>query len=250
MSRATLTAATAHVRAYAFDRGDADRAVDAGAESIAREVVVAGCVLALVAALVQTVCHLVGALALDSRYGFLNANGEDNVWAWAGASATVAAAVGAALLAAADRERRWRWFALAALLAAFSLDDAESVHERAGARLTAALGLSDKWVQVVWPVLWLPLLATAALLLLLAAREAPRVARLAILAGLALLVSAVAAEAIGVLVVVEHHDLRETVPEAIEIAYEEAAELAGWLVIASGLAAACLARVAARAARH
>lgn len=171
----------------------------------------------------------------DRELGPLNADAEESIWSWASTSATFAAAFAAALLAIVEPVHARRRFLLAALLALFSLDDMVELHEKYGEELAEeALGLPEKAAHAVWPAVFLPLLALALLLLLREARLAERrMARLLVL-GPALL-------GVGVLLEVTASVLdSETWLGALEIALEESAELAGWTLIATALAAASL----------
>ena len=189
-----------------------------------------GYVVAASAALFLVVSHLVNDLLLDGRVFNLDADQEGNAFAWAAAMATFAAAFAALLLALASR-RPGAPAALAGVLVFFSLDDGVAVHERIAGRLADALGFGVSSERVIWPAVFLPLLAAALLLLLRLARAAPRRPRRAILHGLGLLVFAIAAEVVSVAI-----DPRGTA-NAVEVALEEGAELGGWLLVASGLTA-------------
>jgi hypothetical protein len=188
--------------------------------------------LAVAGAAVQCTAHLLFH-ALGSDNGVLNSDAEDNVWAWASSAATFAAAFAALLLAAAEPARARGRLLLAGLLALFSLDDAVQLHEDYGEEFTQdVLGLSEVASHAVWPALFFPALALAVVLL---AREARRAGGRLILVGIGLLAAGVGLEATAYLLE------SETWPGALEIALEESAELAGWILIATGLAAALMA---------
>jgi hypothetical protein len=98
---------------------------------------------------------------------------------------------------------------------------------------------------VLWPGLYLPLLAALAVALVAVARELPRDARRFVVAGLALLAAAVALEVLSAGVIRSGHD-RGSLLYELETVLEEGAELAGWILIAGALlsafALACEAR--------
>ncbi len=102
---------------------------------MAERIVAVGLVLALVAAVGQTIVGLVNGLVFDGRYGQLDLDREFNVFAWASSAATFAAAFAALLAAIALDEARARWATLAAILAFFSADDLLVLHERLTRRL-------------------------------------------------------------------------------------------------------------------
>jgi hypothetical protein len=199
--------------------------------------------LAAVAFVLQASLHLVNEYAFDGAYDALNADteGEGNVFTWASSSATFAAAVFAGLLAVSSPGRRRFFGVLAGILAFFSLDDVVMVHERVALEILAALGLDSFWVRATWPVVMLPLLAFVAVgLWRLAASASPGHGR-ALRAGLGLLVFAVAIEV--ALAAVPTGGRGWELIEPAEVAVEEAAELAGWIVIAAGLAGIFAGRV-------
>lgn len=193
---------------------------------------------------VQSAAHIVGVRMLDDRFFNLNADVEGNTIAWAGAAATFAAAFAAFVLALVPALVDRRLLVLVAILAFFSLDDAIGLHERLAERGADAFGLSDEAQRIVWPPVYLPILALTVLLLLDAARRIPAEAARALRLGIVLLVAAVAAELgaafLGVVLDVE----RGSWPDVLEVVVEEGAEIGGWLLIAFALAAAVTARLA------
>jgi hypothetical protein len=206
-------------------------------------VVAAGLVIAVAAVAAQTVLHLLNAAFLDSPE--LDANAEENVFTWASSATIFGAAFAASLRAFAVPSVRARFFTLAAIFAFFSLDEAVSVHERVALHVVDLLDLPSEADSVVWPVVYLPLLITASILLLRVARSNSARAGRLLLVGLGLLALAVVAE-------------EATAPwstseraagwgHAIEGAFEEGAELGGWILIATGLAAVALTEIVERA---
>jgi hypothetical protein len=188
-------------------------------------------VLALAAVAIQTPIHLMNA-AVDGSREF-DANAESNAMAWASSVATFGAAFAAALHAVLVRDRRGRYVFLACLFAFFSLDDSIVVHEGLSWEFAQFLGLPTWWDSVLWPMLYLPLAGAAVLLLAAAARTAPARARRFIRVGLVLLLTAVAAEALSAPLPTSHTQTEWG--HVLEGAYEEGAELVGWILIAAGL---------------
>jgi hypothetical protein len=199
--------------------------------------------LAIAAVLLQTTAHLVNAYGFDGAYHSLDAGagGEGNALTWASSSATFAAGMFALLLAVTDPARRLVFGALAGILTFFSLDDSVTLHERMALELVAALGLDDGWARTAWPVVLLPLLAFVSIVLWRVAVSASEAQRRALRTGLGLLVFAVVIEVL--LVAVPSGSAAWELLEPAEVALEEAAELAGWIVIAAGLAAVFAGRV-------
>ena len=96
--------------------------------------------------------------------------------------------------------------------------------------------------RLLWPAVYLPLLLWVALTLMRVARRHGGVPSRTVTVGLAGLATAVMLEMLaGVLI--EGAGIATTAwPIVAEITCEEAAELAGWMLIASGLAAMLLGR--------
>jgi hypothetical protein len=194
-----------------------------------------GTVFAVVGVAIQTVIHLLNA-ALDGG-PFLSVGGENNPIAWSHSAAIFAAAFVCALHAATVSERRRIFAALAAILAFLSLDEILIVHERIVSRVLEVLGLPIVWDSVLWPLLYLPLLGALLLLLVRVAREASKEVGLRVLVGLGLLVAAVGAEVVSAPL-----STGENWPHTVEGGFEEGAELAGWILITTGLTALTLER--------
>lgn len=179
----------------------------------------------------QTVVHLV-------NYGFihsvrLNVNSEHTPFSATQALVIAAAAVGAVLAVRGGGLRPARGWTLGVLLAFLAVDEYFVVHERIGVGTTRLLGLSDDWDSVVWPIVYLPLLLAVVVLLVDASRHSPRVPGRLVLLGIASLGAAVVLE-----IASAPFSTAETaggVVHAVEGAFEEAAELGGWGLIAIGL---------------
>ena len=196
-------------------------------------VLLVGLIAAAAAFVVQGAVHVAN-IAVDRRYGLLDADSDYGLFAWASAAVTAVAAVLAFVLA--SRLRRRDYLLLGVALTLLALDDLFAVHERIG-ELADTLGLSERiqLQRLVWIVVLLPLLAAAAILLRRIAREPPDRAGDAVRVGLALLVLAVAAEAVTP--VLFNFDWgQNSVPYELEVVLEEGAELAGWILVVTGLA--------------
>jgi hypothetical protein len=217
------------------------------ADGLARRVVAVSVLLAVVATGIQTVCHLVNALAFDNRYDALNAGtaGEGNAFTWASTVAAFATAYAAFVLALGGFGRTRRLFALSAVVAFFSLDDLVMIHERLADRVDTALGVSSAYVTLTWPMLYFPLLVGVSYVLWQLRLEAADYARRAVTVGLALLVLAVGLEAAVTAIRVDEADYAGNPIFESEVAVEEGAELAAWIVLAGGVTSIAVARIAA-----
>jgi hypothetical protein len=207
-----------------------------------RDLVVAGVTLALAAVAVQTALYLVDVYALDRRVGTFDLDSEGGFPAWAASVATFSTGFVALLLSFVEPARRLGLLALAAATTFFSFDESIVLHERLGLAVTGALDLSDKYLRVAWPAVYLPLLAAVAALLFQLARTSTGSARRLLAVGLVLLGGAVGLEIAGLGL-----DLIPRLTETawlytFQIALEEGAELAGWILLTTGLAVRLLAR--------
>jgi hypothetical protein len=191
---------------------------------------------------VQSAAHVIGVRLLDDRVWNLNADNEGNALTWAGSAATFTAALAAFVLALVPREVDRRLLALSLLLAAFSVDDAIGIHERLAVSGADALDLSADAGRAIWPVVYLPALVAALLLLLEAARRGFGRAGRMVRHGIALLVVAMAAELTAAFATVVLDVRRGSWPDVVEVVIEEGAELGAWLLIAFGLTAALIVR--------
>ena len=204
------------------------------ADSAAGRIVSAGAWTAVAAVSLQTAVHLGN--AFFGGHDFFDVNKERNPFAWASAVATFAVGFAAAVRAVTVRDRQRRFLLLAAIVAFFSLDEMVVIHERLGRGAADLLGLSESFARVLWPTLYAPLLALALVLLVTLPRGAPpRVRRLAAV-GVGLLAFAVVAEVASLPISTEVAP-GENWPHTIEGAFEEGAELGGWILLASAFAA-------------
>ena len=202
-------------------------------------IVSTGFVLAAIAALWIAVSQYAYVYAFDADVGALNADAENNAFSWASSVTTFTGGFVAFLLAMVLERQRGRFLVLAGTLALFSLDDTLQLHEDGGTRVAEALDIRDAWVHGLWVLVFFPLLAFAFLLLWRVAQGLVNRGRLAIRLGLALLVVGVAAEGLASFWYASG-ETAETFWGAFEIAVEEGAELAGWILVVSGLTAAAI----------
>jgi hypothetical protein len=199
--------------------------------TVEERILSAGLSFAVIAAVGQTAVHLVNAAFFDKPQ--FNVNLEHNVFAWAGTVSSFAVAFVALVTAVAVPAYRARFGLLAAITGFFSLDDMVQIHERLGTDTAESLGLPNWFDSLLWPALYLPLLAGALALLLSFARAAPQRPRRFVEVALVLLVFAVAAEAVSA----GWTGSPTAWPHVLEGAVEEAAELAAWILIAAALTA-------------
>jgi hypothetical protein len=199
-----------------------------------RSLVVVGVFLGLLAVAVQTALYLADVYALDRRVGTFDVDSERGISAWAATVAIFSTGFVALLLSVVESSRRLRLLALAGAVTFLSFDESLIVHERLGLAVTEALDLSDKYLRVAWPAIYLPLLAAVAALIFQLAWTSPNPARRLLAIGLITLGGAVGLEIAGLAL-----DLIPSLPDELytaEIALEEAAELAGWILLTTGLA--------------
>jgi hypothetical protein len=190
-------------------------------------------VWALVAGLAaaQCVLHLVNATVLGGGAFWLDADADGNAFTWASAGLTMAAGAAAALLGVARPTRSIPLVLTGVVLAFLAVDDLLAIHEEIGFHATAAAGLPGEAVRIVWPIVYLPLLVFAAVVLWRTSRRSAEGPLVTI--GLALLATAILAE-VGSSVIAEWLS-KGSILYAIEVAIEEAVELAGWATIAIAL---------------
>jgi hypothetical protein len=185
---------------------------------------VVGVVLTVATVLLQSLLHAVNAVFFGADVAVLDANEEGTPATWASSVAVFAAALGAGLLALLQPGARLLLAVLAAVLAFLSLDDVAAFHERLN-RFGEA-----------WTVYAVPLLALTFVLLWLVAGRLSRADRRLVHLGLAFLAFAVVMETLQRLWL-DGYDEGTWVWE-LDTGVEEAAELAGWGLIATGLLAA------------
>ncbi len=202
-------------------------------------IVTVGVVLAALAALWITASQFSYVFVFDGDAGALNADAENNAFSWASSVTTFTGAFVAFLIAMTLEQQRGRFLLLAGTLALFSFDDTMQLHEDGGTRVAEELDINDAWVDGLWVLVFLPLLAFAFVLLWRIAAGLPARAAFALRLGLGLLVLGVAAEALASFWYASGETAVNFVG-AFEIALEEGSEQAGWILVVAGLgAAAC-----------
>jgi hypothetical protein len=209
-----------------------------GPDQLAARILSGALMLAAVAVAVQAVVDLFDLWALEREVELLLADSDVSVFSWVSVVATAWAALGAGLLSLVDRARRKLLLFVAAIAAYLSLDDQLGLHERLGDLADRAEGLAG-WepARVLWPILYLPLLAALFAALWKLAETLPRRASRFVLAGLVLLGAAVLLELLSAGIIRAGFD-RGSVLYELEVLLEEGAELAGWILIAGAFLSA------------
>ena len=199
-----------------------------------RSLVVAGVSLTFLAVSLQTALYLVDVYAFDRRFGTFDVDQESGFPAWAASVAIFSTGFIALLLGFVESSRKLSLWALGGAVIFLSFDESLIVHERVGLAVTDALDLSDTYLRVAWPAAYVPLLAAIAALVFQLARTSTDPARRLLLAGLLALAAAVGLEIAGLAL--------DLVPSltigllyTVQIALEEGAELAGWILLTTGL---------------
>jgi hypothetical protein len=191
-----------------------------------------GVALVLAVVLVQTVVHLANWFTV--RTPALDVNHEGSPFT-AVSALTVGLAAGSSAVAVLTRAVPARLgVPLAGLLAFLALDEWFRLHERIVWHALRLLGLPGSWDSVVWPLLYLPLTGSVALLVLLVARRAGSPLAGLLQGGLVLLVLAVGLEVASAPFSTE--TTADGLVHALEGAVEEACELGGWGLLALGSA--------------
>ena len=203
-----------------------------------RLLVKVGVTLACLAVLVQTALYLIHIHAFDRSVAVLDLE-EGGLVTWATSSATFSVGVVALLLTFLVSEARWRGPAVAVGTAFISFDDAVVLHERVGFEITGALAISDSYMRIVWPILYAPLLAAVAVLIWQLARGNSTARRL-VFGGLLGLAVAIGLEIVGVALDRAGFN-EESWPWTVKAVLEEGVELAGWILIATGVSVRLLA---------
>jgi len=201
---------------------------------VVSRVVYGGWILAALGGGGLLVLHLVNAFTLD--HPLLDANREGTVWTWASVVATFTVAVGAGLRFIGVSTERGLYGALALSAAFLSLDDLTALHERLAGLAVRILRLSDAWDSVLWPAFYAPLMLAIVLILERVTRNRPADIRWQAGVGVALLGAAVALEVVSAPWSTTEWSLVHT----IEGGFEEAAEQAGWTLLASAVMANAL----------
>jgi len=219
----------------------------AARETPFERIFILGLTLAASGAALQALSHLVNVFIFDGESWNLDAEADNNAWTWASSVATFTCAFVVVLLATFTPQRARRLWFVGLVLAFLSLDDLIKVHEQLGTAVRERLfDLPTGWGRIAWPAIFFPLLASVFLLLWQLGGDGPARARRWVRGGLALLAVAVALEIASAPWYISGRSAH-SVPGALEVAVEEALELAGWIVIATALTVIMLLR--ARTAR-
>jgi hypothetical protein len=203
-------------------------------DAIRSRVIGLGLRVAAVAVGFQTMFYSID-LALPGSRRLLDADDDLSMFSWLAVAAAAVAAVVALCLAALLGDRRRTYYTLAAMLAFLSLDDMVQIHE--GIALRARISGVEYSERFLWPLIYLPLLVGAFILLESIARSEPVTVRRTIRLGLALLTAAVMFEIASSAVLDEDLSTVEKALYLSEVTVEEAAELGGWIAVATALAA-------------
>ena len=108
-----------------------------------------------------------------------------------------------------------------------------------------SLGPIDDGARVVWPIVYLPVLVAAFVLLWTLSQVVPRRADRLLRLGLVLLVGAIVVE-IATAAIIEAGYERDSLLYNLEVALEEGLELSGWMLVATALFATSIAWAAGR----
>lgn len=184
--------------------------------------------MATIGAVAQAVVHGVNFAVSGPR--FFSVNSEYNAFAWWQASMIFLAAYGSVIVAYTDSARRRAALTLAGILCFLSLDEAVLIHERLARGILEALGLSETWDSALWPVLYIPLAVVIVVSLSrVADHSTPRIRRYVGIAIGSLIVAAL------IEIASAPWSTGENVIHVVAGAFEEAAELVGWTLLAAGL---------------
>jgi hypothetical protein len=208
-------------------------------EPVAERLLSAGLTLAVGAVIVQTVVHVLNEELLGAKV-LLDADNDASAFTWLSVVAEAAAALAVAVYAASGRIQK-HYLVLAGAIAFLSLDDEVALHERLGSFRPDFLGIpEDLTNRVVWPAVYLPILAITFFLLWELSSHAHPSARKWLRIGLGLLVAGIAFEVLTAPLPTTRDD---GWPYTIETAIEEGVELLGWAVIASATVSIAVARL-------
>lgn len=205
----------------------------ARAEAAARPVdrlVTWGVWAAVTVALTQGIVHFLNAATIEAHQ--LDVNEEHNVFTWANSGVILVGSLAACVtvLLGAQQHRR-ELLALALCMAFISFDETVVLHENIAFAILGAFDIGDVYDSLFWPILYSPLLAGTALLLVRVAGSAVPRARRCVLVGLGLLGLAVLLE-----IVSTPWSTDRNVVHTIEGGFEEMAEIGGWILITTGIA--------------
>lgn len=198
----------------------------AGADQVVRM----GVWLTIAAVAFQTACYVLNGV-FDLDIGAANLDADNTPFSWASTAATFAVAYMALLLAGRSRARR-RLVAASAIVAFLSMDDMLALHERLSESVERHSSFSEIG-RIVWPILFLPGLAFVFFAFWTLARPALPRAALVIRGGLILLALGVGLEMASSLFFAAGSEKGSAYH--LEVALEEGCELAGWMLLATGV---------------
>ena len=204
------------------------QAVAAESVSLAERLLTWGLYTAVAVTLVQTIGDLYDWLATDLRIILLNADDDRSIYPWIPTTAIFMGALALFLqnqLKPVTGFRRW----LPLVLAYLSLDEMVALHEHV-VNLTDWLGIGASHGRLIWPALYMPLMAVTAIALWRMARDmVPRAERF-IRAALVMLATAVVLEIISKFLVDNYPNAYQ-----VEVIVEQNLELAGWTLLGAAL---------------
>jgi hypothetical protein len=193
-------------------------------------------ILSLIAFVLLAATHLVNMLTWNGRFQTLNADDDRSFWSWASVATESSAACATAFLAFMAGRRRTLAFCAWVLLF-LSLDDFIRIHEKLG----SVYSPFPHAVRDLWPVLYLPLLATLLILLWRVSSDGDEAVRTLVRGGLLALAVAVVLET-GTPVLFAIGQGHGSPGYETEVAIEEGLELSGWIWVTGGLAALMIGR--------
>jgi hypothetical protein len=203
-------------------------------------IITLGFVLAVLGVVVQTAAHLTNAFFLDYDIRNMDADADGNALAWASSVALFTASLGALFHSLFPSTPTRRLVAMGFVFAFFSVDEVAGIHEKIAYLAVHVIEVPGPG-RVIWPLIYLPLFAFVVLSLWRLSATVPARVRNTIVLGVGLLVAAVFAEAMATLW--DSND--RPLVDDLEIAIEEGAELAGWILIATAFAASAVNRLPA-----
>ena len=211
---------------------------ESSADEALRRVVRFTARLAGTAFLALLIVHVVNQMLVDEPLLALDADEDGSSWSWAAISAEAVAGALLALLAATVSSSRGMKFA-ALVMVYLSLDDFIRIHENLGSIFTPF----PHAVRVLWPLMYFPLLAALMIVLWRLCQGRGSEVTALVRSGLVVLAVAVALEVLGVALFAAGQG-HQTFAYELEVGLEEGLELAGWILIAGGMAAALIVRLA------
>jgi hypothetical protein len=176
----------------------------------------------------QTVGHLYDWLATGLDIILLNADHDQAIYAWVPTTAIFMAALALFLqqqVRPVQGFRRW----VPAILAYLSLDEMVALHERV-LKVLDKLSITPSHGRVIWPVLYLPMLAATTIVLWRMARTMTPRAGSFVRVSLVMLATAVVLEAASVALVDDYENAYQ-----VEVIVEQNLELAAWTLLGAAL---------------